>query len=65
MNNGWYSDSHRGSPTKEAVCNARAAEYDRWCPTTGTIAEFVPGCAKFTKAECPPKRCRVGSGGGM
>jgi len=42
MNDDWFSDSHSGSATNKARCEQRAAEYDKWCPTTGTLAEFVP-----------------------
>eukprot|EP00497_Spongosphaera_streptacantha_P000711 TRINITY_DN146_c0_g2_i4.p2 TRINITY_DN146_c0_g2~~TRINITY_DN146_c0_g2_i4.p2 ORF type:complete len:222 (+),score=47.95 TRINITY_DN146_c0_g2_i4:501-1166(+) len=64
MNDAWYSDNHRGSATNEAVCKARAAEFDRWCPTTGAISEFVPasGGSDPTEEECnevtSPQGCR-------
>jgi len=59
MNADWYSDNHRGSATNEAACLKRAAEYDRWCPTTGTIAEFVPESTETADpddTECEKKR---------
>eukprot|EP00497_Spongosphaera_streptacantha_P000290 TRINITY_DN1188_c0_g1_i2.p1 TRINITY_DN1188_c0_g1~~TRINITY_DN1188_c0_g1_i2.p1 ORF type:complete len:160 (+),score=34.51 TRINITY_DN1188_c0_g1_i2:88-567(+) len=56
MDTDWYSDNHRGSATNEAVCKARAAEFDRWCPTTGTIAEFVGKVPDPTDEECSKKK---------
>ena len=41
--NQFIQDSHDGSSTNRARCLQRAAEFDGWCPTTGTIAVYNAG----------------------
>lgn len=46
----YISDNYDNAGSSETRCLQRAAEFDTWCPTTGTIAVFNKnGCETFTK----------------
>merc|ERR1719510_2762852 len=48
-----WGEANRNALHDEAACLARAADYDGWCPTTGTIAIRIPSLpAAPTTAGC-------------